>query len=365
MTEADQPSGDVTSVTEKAMQVLEFDKVKAQIQAYAACSLGKERIAVMAPLPNADAAVAELAAVDEALQVLYRYGSLPYGGITDVRPLLRKAAIGGVLAGTDLISIADFIAGGRRVRQTLQAHAEHLELPHLMERAEGLFDARQTEQEIRLRVADDGTLHDDASSALRKLRNEKRTWEARVRQVLEQTLRSHQKYLQDPVITMRGSSLCLPVRIEYKNQVPGIVHDVSSSGATVFIEPQGAVEAGLRARELGLEEEREIERILQQVSGVVAEVADALITNAEILGQLDAWFAKASYAKEEGCERPGLRRDGVWRLVRARHPLLPKDSAVPMDVTLGDAYRMIIITGPNTGGKTVALKTVGLLTVMA
>ncbi|OFW74902.1 MAG: DNA mismatch repair protein MutS, partial [Alicyclobacillus sp. RIFOXYA1_FULL_53_8] len=290
---------------------------------------------------------------------------LPFGGITDVRVSLQKAGIGGVLGIMELLALARFMEGGRNVRQAIEAKQVDLELEFLSMRGLLLFDARQTEQEIRQVISDDGVVYDHASAELRRIRSERRQAEARIRQVLEQMLRGMQKYLQDPVIAMRGNSFCLPVRVEFKNQIPGIVHDYSSSGATVFIEPQSVVELNHKVHELSLDEEREIERILQRLSGVVAHVADDLLTNAAVLADLDAISAKAHYARLERAERPRLRTDGVWRLKRARHPLIERDQAVPMDLTMGDSYRMIVITGPNTGGKTVTLKTVGLLTLLA
>jgi DNA mismatch repair protein MutS2 len=350
---------------QRTLDTLEYAKVKAQIRDLAACSLGKARIDAMLPYVMKEEAEDELAAVDEALQMLYRFGQLPFGGITDIRPALRKAEIGGVLGTDELNRVVDFIQGGRRVRLALQVDLEQLDVPRLRETALQLFDARKTEEEIRKAVAEDGTLWDHASPDLARLRNQRRQLESRMRQQLEQMLRSHARYLQDPVIAMRGSNLCLPVRLEYKNQVPGIVHDVSASGATVFIEPQNVVESGARVRGLLVEEEREIERILQKLSGMVAEVAQELGQNVEALGEVDKWFAKAAWARRESCERPVLRDDGVWILRHARHPLIPKGQAVPIDLSLGDNHQMLIITGPNTGGKTVTLKTVGILTLLA
>lgn len=347
------------------MRILEWDKIKSRVQALAACSLGKARIEALAPLPTWDAANGELETVDEALSHVIRFGSLPYGGITDIAPAVQKAAIGGVLGPSELLRVADCIGGCRRVRQAIEAVQEQLPQPRIWARVQPLFDARQTESEIRQTIDDEGGVVDSASPELRRLRTERRQLEARVRQVLENMLRTHQKYLQDPVIAMRGSSFCLPIRVEYKNQVAGVVHDYSASGATVFVEPQAALEANLRVRELIVEEEREIERILQRVSGVVAGVAEGLLENVEILADVDAWHAKARYAKQDGCERPTLRRDGVWRLFQARHPLLEKHTAVPVGLELGSNFRLLIITGPNTGGKTVALKTLGLLTMLA
>jgi DNA mismatch repair protein MutS2 len=350
---------------ERVLHILEYDKVRQHVRGFAATRLGQERLEQMRPLSSIAEAEAELAAVDEALRMLLRRGGIPFGGIRDIRPHLRKAAIGGVLTAGDLNEVAFFIAGGRRARTAIEAAAEAMDIPRLQEMAAGLFDARQTELELRQAIDEDGLVLDQASPELRRIRNQRRAEEARIRERLDQMVRHLQRWLQDPVVTVRGDSFCLPVRVEFKNQVPGVVHDVSSSGATVFIEPQEIVQMSARVRALAAEEDREIERVLQRLSGVVAAVAEPLAENAERLATLDAWMAKAEYARREDAQRPRLRTDGVWRLTGARHPLIPKEAAVPIDIRLGDDFRMVIITGPNTGGKTVTLKTVGLLTLLA
>lgn len=352
-------------MNERIFKVLEFDKVKHHVQSLAACGLGQSRLNDLSPYPTPEDAESELSAVDEALQLLLRLGPLPFGGVTDVTTQLQKSAIGGVLSTAELNAVVDFIYGGRRIRQAVESAADLIAMPIHKEMAVELFDARQTETEIRQAVAEDGTVHDHASPELRRLRTSRKQLESSVRNQLDGMLRSHQKYLQDPVIAMRGNSFCLPVRVDFKNQVPGIVHDYSASGATVFIEPQAVVEASAKARMVAMDEEREVERILQRLSALVATVEQELLRNVAILGQFDVWFAKASYARKEHCERPTIRRDGVWSLRKARHPLIARDVAVPVDLALGDTFQMLIITGPNTGGKTVALKTAGLLTLLA
>lgn len=352
-------------MNERSLSTLEFSKIRQEISSYVSCSLGREKIEALVPYAQVANAEQELAVVDETLRLHYRFGPLPFGGVTDVRPALKKAEIGGVLSIADFLAVVRFIEGGRNVRQAIENKHDELGLMHLSNRAVRLFDARQTEQEIRQVISDDGTVFDHASSILRKTRWERRQAEGRIRQVLEQMLRREQRYLQDPVIAMRGSSFCLPVRVDFKNQVPGIIHDYSASGATVFIEPQAVVELNRRVNELSIEEEREIERILSRLSAALAGVASNLLENAEVLADLDAISAKAEYARVEKCERPQLRTDGVWKLKRARHPLIERSQAVPMDLELGESYNMVIITGPNTGGKTVTLKTVGLLTLLA
>ena len=348
-----------------AMDVLEFRAVMAQIESFAACTLGKERIAQMRPYAQLEEATRELAGVDESYRHLYRTGPLPFGGVTDVRSFLQRARIGAVLTPQALLSVANFIYGGRRVRQTLVSLEDPSSYPLLTELGQQLYDARQVEQELRGAISDEATVHDGASSRLRQLRQEKRQTEGRIRQVLEGIIRAHPKLLQEPVITLRGDSLCLPVRVENKNQIRGIIHDYSSSGATVFVEPMAVVELGQKVQDIAIEEEREVERILQQLSGLVATIAEPLEANTAVLAVLDGWFAKAEYARTERCEQPLLNSRSIWKLRQVRHPLIPRGAAVPMDVILGESYSMIVITGPNTGGKTVALKTVGLVTLLA
>jgi DNA mismatch repair protein MutS2 len=350
---------------ERTLRILEFSKITERICAKAACSLGKERLSELKPCESIMDANQELETVDEAMQVLYRTGALPFGGITDIRQNVQKASIGGTISGESLIAIANFIAGGRNVRHGIEHASEMFSIPRLLQTSEFLFDAKRVEQEIRQSIDEDGTLFDNASPELRMIRSEKRATEAKARQILEQLLRTHQKYLQEQVIAMRGSYYCLPVRVDSKSQIRGIVRDYSASGSTVFIEPQGVIEATERIRSLTVDEEHEIERILHHISGLVAGIDAELLENANLLGRIDSWFAKAGYAKQEGYIRPNLNSEGIWRLVSARHPLIGKEIAVPIDVTLGEGYSMLVVTGPNTGGKTVSLKTIGLITTMA
>lgn len=366
-----------SQIAERTLNVLEFSKVQDQILQFVSCSLGRQVLQKLKPFSTRKEADNELQAVDEALRILYRYGALPFGGITDIKDALYKARIGGTLSASALLDIANLIAGARNVRQFIERSNEDVNpfsgtdnhkqpmYGYLAQAISPMIDARRTEQEIRQAIHEDGYLHDNASDSLRRIRLEKRNLEQKSRQTLDHMLRTLQKYLQDPIIALRGNAYCLPVRVEYKNQVRGIVRDYSSSGSTVFIEPQEVIEISQRISLLILDEEREIERILHQLSGIVAGVTDELLVNVEILGHLDAWFAKAEYAKRYRCERPNLTENHLWNLRRARHPLLSIETAVPLNVTIGENYRMLIVTGPNTGGKTVTLKTVGLLTLMA
>ncbi|MFD1676933.1 endonuclease MutS2 [Alicyclobacillus fodiniaquatilis] len=348
---------------ERSLVALEYNFVQEQLSQYAMCGLGKQAALTMRPFANRQEAEHALAALDECLRCLLRAGAPPFGGITDIRSDLKRAKIGGTLSAERLLAIARVIQGGRGVRQYVVRAGELTELVHLPELIEPMFDARRTEQEIRQAIDEDAQVLDNASDELRRLRGERRRAEGEVRRVLERMLRSHQKMLQEPIVAMRGSYFCLPVRVEHKNQVGGIVRDVSSSGSTVFIEPQAVVDISNRVRELLLLEEREIERILMRLSVLVGEVADELHSNVFILETVDLWFAKAGYARTLDAKRPTLT-EGVWRLHGAVHPQLAADG-VPADIELGGSFHLLIVTGPNTGGKTVTLKTVGLLTLMA
>ncbi|EJY56297.1 MutS2 family protein [Alicyclobacillus hesperidum URH17-3-68] len=347
----------------RSLEALEYDWVRQRVADEAMSSLGKQLAQTMSPFSFRAEAESALAKVDEAYRCLLRAGSPPFAGVTDIRPALSRAKVGGVLGADQVLAIAQFIAGGRAFRQFIEHAATEIDLPVLSELLAPMADLRRTEQEIRQVVSDDGQVLDHASDVLLQLRSERRRREGEVRTTLDRLLRTHQKLLQEPIVAMRGPYYCLPVRVEHKNQLRGIVRDVSSSGSTVFIEPRAVSEIGERIREIEVLEEREIERILQQISAVIATVSEELETNVALLEQADLIFAKAGYARRIGGKRPQLT-DGVWRLHGARHPQL-HPAGVPIDVELGADFRLLIITGPNTGGKTVTLKTVGLLTLMA
>lgn len=348
---------------QRSLEALDYDYVRNQVAAFSMCSLGKRAATEMLPFHDKVTAIRELDAVDESLRCILRAGSPPFSGIADIKSDLARARIGSTLSAERILAVANLIQGGRTFRQYVERTLELLDLVYLPELIDHLLDARQTETAIRFAIDDDGQVIDRASEALHKIRMGKRRAEGEVRSVLDRLLRSHNKLLQDPIIAMRGSYFCLPVRAEHKNQIRGVVRDVSASGSTVYIEPQAVVDIGNRVRELEVLEEREIERILLELSQVIGSVADELTGNVEILSQVDIWFAKAAYARSQDAKRPELT-DGIWKLYGARHPQLDA-SAVPIDAELGDNFRLLIVTGPNTGGKTVTIKTVGLLTMMA
>ncbi|WP_067845864.1 endonuclease MutS2 [Alicyclobacillus mali (ex Roth et al. 2021)] len=348
---------------ERALDALEFEFVRGEIAKCAQTSIGRVRASGMAPFAERADAEDELARLDEAVRMLYRVGAPPFAGIESLEDAVKRAQRGGTLSADEANRLARCIAGMRAMRQFVERAQEAGDFPRLAGTVAPMADLRRTEQEIRQVVDEEGQVIDHASPALLRLRDEKRRREGEIRAALDRLLRTQAKYLQEPVIAMRGEHYCLPVRVEHKGQVPGIVRDVSSSGSTVFIEPRAIVELSERVREIEVMEEREVERLLYQLAAAVAQVADDFLQNLGVAAEMDFVFAKAAYARRIDGKRPQLT-DGVWRLHGARHPKLDRD-AVPIDVELGDPFRLLIITGPNTGGKTVTLKTIGLLTLMA
>lgn len=351
----------------KLLDKLEYPKIIDRLAALAATSVGKAAAEAAMPSGDVDEVRHRLAGTDEAAAVDRMKGAAPFGGIVDVRPALKRAAIGGTLNAHELLGIADTAQGGRRVKRFIEAYREKQEAPILGALAEGVAEQRPLEEAIRRCIDENGVVVDTASDELYRIRRELRGGEARVRERLEQMIRSTstQKMLQEALITVRNDRFVIPVKSEYRSAFGGIVHDQSSSGATMFIEPEQVVQLNNKLRELRIAEEREIEKILQRLTAEVAGEVDSLEENVGLLGQLDFLFAKARLAREMKASLPAVNDKGYLRIRRGRHPLLSADEAVPLDVELGKSYSAIVVTGPNTGGKTVSLKTIGLLSLMA
>lgn len=351
----------------KLLDKLEFPKILNKLESHAATSLGKALALAAAPSGELEEVHHRLQGTDEAAAVDRMKGAAPFGGVTDIRPSVKRALIGGTLSAHELLAVADTALGGRRVKRFVEAYREKHEAPILGALAEGLEELRQLEEAIRRCIDDGAFVVDTASDELLRIRRELRTGEARVRERLESMVRSSsvQKMLQDAIITVRGDRFVIPVKSEYRSSFGGIVHDQSSSGATLFIEPEQIVQMNNKLRELRIQEEREIEKILQKLTALVAENEAALEVNVDLLAQLDFLFAKARLAREMKASLPKMNGKGYLRIRRGRHPLIAIDEAVPLDIELGGSYSAIIVTGPNTGGKTVTLKTVGLLSLMA
>ncbi|WDW08538.1 endonuclease MutS2 [Priestia aryabhattai] len=353
----------------RIFHVLEFNKVKEQLQKKVASSLGREKIANLIPSTQYEEVVKWQEATDEATTVLRLRGNVPLGGIFDVRPSVKRAEIGGTLSSNELLDVASTIYAARQVKQFIEqvVEDEDLQLPIITEHIEKLMPLPEVEQTIKMSIDENGTVLDGASDQLRGIRQKLRSTESRIREKLESLIRSSsaQKMLSDAIVTIRNERFVIPVKQEYRSAYGGIVHDQSSSGATLFIEPQAIVTLNNELQEAKVKEKQEIERILIALTVQVAEVANELRQNVYLLGELDFMFAKGRYSHELKASKPKMNDRGYIKLVKAKHPLIAQEDVVANDIELGDQYTSIVITGPNTGGKTVTLKTLGLFTLMA
>jgi len=359
---------------QKTLATLEFDKVLARLARHTAFSAG--RALALALRPSADYAevVRRQRITAEARRLLEMQPNLGLGGAHDVRPQAQKAALAGVLEPSELLDIQATLSLTASLRKTIPRLGIQV-LPLLTAMAERLADLSPLAAEISRCINPRSEVTDAASSMLAELRRETRLAHDRLTAKLQHILSSQKgrQAAQEPIVTLRDGRYVIPVKAELRGHLPGIVHDVSSSGATVFLEPLDAVELGNTWRELQLEEQREVERILRALSAQVGEAAADIETTVGTLAELDLALAKAKLGEALACnELPYLSDDQPWlaqgpaelRLVNARHPLLTGE-VVPISIWVGDSYSIVLITGPNTGGKTVALKTVGLLTLMA
>lgn len=356
-------------IAERALKTLEYDKVRQQVATHCTSSIGKSAIQELVPQTDFGKVVQLLEEMDEGLSILRVKGNVPMGGIFDVRPSARRAQIGGMLAAIELMEISSTIRASRILRnfiEDLEAD-EVIEIPHFIAKKETMPVLTGLQHEINNCIDDNGAVLDWASSTLRTIRQSLRSEEAKVRSKLESLIRGSNasKMLSDTLVTIRNDRFVIPVKQEYRHHYGGIVHDQSSSGQTLFIEPDSIVQANNEIHRLKMKEQAEVERILLALSAMVQDVAPDLFNLVKVLGDIDVILAKGKYGQANKCTMPKMNQDGYIRLVRARHPLLPIDTAVPNDIEFGKDITAIVITGPNTGGKTVTLKTVGLCTLMA
>ncbi len=323
----------------------------------------------LVPVSEYTEVVKLLEETDEGLAILRVRGNVPMGGISDVRPHAKRAQIGGMLSAYELMEIANTIRASRILRQFIETvdEDEDISIPHFLAKKEQLPILTGLEHEINHAIDDNGYVIDSASNALRSIRQSLRIQEGRVREKLEGYTRGRNaaKMLSDSIVTIRNDRYVIPVKAEYRSHFGGVVHDMSSSGQTLFIEPDAVVQANNEIRNLKMKEQEEIEKILLELSVKVQEVAHDLFVLVDILSEIDVILAKAKFGKANKCSKPEVNNTGYIRLVKARHPLIPIEEAVANTIEFGQDITTIVITGPNTGGKTVTLKTVGLCTLMA
>lgn len=352
----------------KVEAILEFDKIKKQLTEFASSSLGEQ--AILALTPDTDFQVVQKAQLEteEGAKIIRLRGSAPITGLTDVNAHLKRLEIGGDLNGLEIHQIGSNLRVSRQMKNFMADLLEvGVELPLLGALAEELLVLKDVEEDIAISIDESGKVLDTASEALSSIRRTLRRTEDRVREKLESYLRDRNasKMLSDAVITIRNDRYVIPVKQEYKGHYGGIVHDQSASGQTLFIEPQSVVDLNNERKALQAKENQEIERILAEISASLAGWIKEIHHNTFILGRFDFILAKARFGKAMKAVTPHLSDNGVVRLFAARHPLLERDKVVANDIYLGEDFTTIVITGPNTGGKTITLKTLGLLTLMA
>ncbi|MGD0339373.1 MAG: endonuclease MutS2 [Bacteroidota bacterium] len=350
-------------------QKLEFSKIQQRLVHYTTSELGRSLADHVTPDTSSSTITLALTKVTELKRILESDDPFPVEGIRDIRSALQRASIeGSALPPPDLFSILSTQRTARALRTYFQRRATAY--PLLSEAAVSLFIDKVLEYNIDQAIDEEGHVKDNASKNLHEIRRGMVAKSASLRKKLETILKNValEGFVQEEIITTREGRMVLPVKVEYKGQVPGFIHSASASGATVFIEPAETLEMNNEIRNLQFEEQREIERILRKLTDQIREVKDALLLNCAVLGEIDFIYAKAMYSIEIIGSQPIIYSEGPLRLYDARHPVLlqrhRRDDVIPLSLTLGDAYRTLIITGPNAGGKSVAMKTVGLLALM-
>ncbi len=350
---------------DKNYRALELDKILDIVAAETTCDDAAEAVRAIEPVKNASEARLLLEETDAAFVLMAKFGGPSFRDLKNVSNPLRRAQAGGSLGMRELLDVAGTL---RSIRSLQSWHDKSAGMrTALSDRFSVLAPNKYLEEKIFTCIISEEEMADAASPALATIRRKIRNASARARDQLDKLVRSpaHQKHLQESIITQRGGRYVVPVKAEFRGEVPGLVHDTSSSGATVFIEPMSVVEANNEIRVLQSEELEEINRIMRELSAEAGEFADGIIHSYKCAVELNVIFAKAQTAYRMKAVTPKVREDGVTELKSARHPLIHKDKVVPTDISLGKSFDTLIITGPNTGGKTVALKTVGLLSLMA
>ncbi|WP_417343135.1 endonuclease MutS2 [Evtepia gabavorous] len=353
----------MTDLFEKSMETLELPRVLSLLADQAVTEEGKERARRLRPETDPAEVALRLKETTAAVNKMVLRGSPSFSGVKPVAGSLQRADMGGSLNTRELLDIAGVLAAARSAKEYGESDGEEKSPIDVL--FHSLHPNRFLEDKITGSIVGDGELADSASPELASIRRHIRATESKVRDILQKIISSSQaKYLQESIITQRSGRYVVPVKSEFKNEIPGLVHDLSGSGSTFFIEPMGVVKANNELRELQAKEEKEIDRILAELSAEAASFREDITLNYDLLIRLDSIFARGKLSTRMGAMEPGLSAKSLC-LRRARHPLLPPKTAVANDLSLGEKFDTLVITGPNTGGKTVTLKTIGLLTLMA
>ena len=354
----------MSELFDKSIRTLELPRVLALLAEQAVSAEAKDRCLRVRPETEPEEVLRLLDQTDAARMMIGLHGSPSFSGVKPVAEALDRADRGGSLNNRELLTIADLLTAARRAKEYFNADAaEKIAIDHLFL---SLHGNRFLEEKIKRCLPDEDTVADAASPELADIRRHMRAAQAKSRQILQKIIASptYGKILQETIITQRDGRFVVPVKAEHKGDLPGLVHDVSSTGATVFVEPMGVVQANNEYVELEAKEQKEIDRILAELSAEAAAHREDIQWDYDTMVHLDLIFARGQLSYRMNGVRPEVRRDGAIHLRKARHPLLDPKKAVPIDIELGESFDTLVITGPNTGGKTVSLKTLGLLTLM-
>lgn len=352
-------------MNEKALKTLEYYKIIDMLEAFATSSIGKNKCRQLRPLDNLTEIETMQQETADALSRIYQKGSLSFSGVKDVRGSLKRLEIGSTLGIGELLAIRSLLENASRAKAYSRRETENEHTDSLDNMFELIEPLSPLAAEIYRCILSEDEISDDASTGLRQVRRSMKLTNDKIHTQLSSFVSGNSRtYLQDAVVTMRNGRYCIPVKSEYKSQVPGMIHDQSSTGSTIFVEPMTIVRLNNEMRELEIQEQKEIEMILSNLSQLAAENLDAISDDVKLLSELDFIFARAQLAKSQNATEPRFNRDRIIDIKKARHPLIDKHKVVPIDIRIGETFDLLIVTGPNTGGKTVSLKTVGLLTLM-
>lgn len=352
----------------RASKTLEFDKVLVELKKLASASITSEYIDQVEISTQYEVVKNRLNETHEALKLIIAKGEPQLFGIVDIRSIIKRTEIGGALTAGGLLQVSDFLRVSRGLKTYLKKDSynsdEEVKLEYIDKLIEDLYTDKRLEDEINSKIISEEEIADDASRELLRIRRGIVAKKDAIKNKLNGILSSHADFLQDAIVTLRDGRYVVPVKIENKSRVKGLVHDISGSGQTAYIEPMAVVEANNDLKELYIKENLEIEKILKELSELVGETSEEIKSNQEKLIELDFIFAKARLGLNYRANMPKLNREGRINLIKAYHPFLDRKIAVPIDINLGINFTSLIVTGPNTGGKTVSIKTVGLLTLM-
>ena len=352
----------------KYLKSLEYDKIIERLRTYCKTYIGKQKVDALLPVFKNSEVVNQLEFTNEAVSLIYRKGQVPISDIPDITISIKNLESKGILSIVSLLNIARFLKISREVKEYF--FADDIDLStytKIYDLFELIYTNKNIEDKIFSIILDENTIDDNASPKLSAIRKECRRLEQDIRDKLNNFIHSstYSKYIMEPIVTIRSDRYVIPIKEEYRTQVKGFIHDVSSSGSTVFIEPISVFELNNELANLKVDEDIEIEKILTNLSASLYDYTNNFLNNISILGDLDMIFAKASYSKDIDGILPNINENKYINLISARHPLIDKKIVVPIDISIGKDYSSLVITGPNTGGKTVSLKTTGLLLLMA